>query len=155
MDVTQAKAAVETAQAAFDQAIEHSLGASLRYTALQTALAKAGIRPGDPIVAKIDAALAQASMKLWEARQARDAATEALQTAQRLAAAGPPLFEMQLALVQVHDAPLYERYQRERDAVEAAPDEPRRLRARYILGNTKQRILRFEVPAPPAEVASS
>jgi hypothetical protein len=112
---------------------------------------KRGLQPSDAIVGVIDKDLAAASMELWQARQARDQAADALQVAQR-----PPmklLLETQLELVRVHDAKLFARYEAELAAISEERDDEALWRARHILGNTKMAILRYQAQAP-SEVAS-
>jgi hypothetical protein len=148
MQVDEARAALQVAQQAFDEASEILLHACMRQAGLEMAL-KRGLQPSDTIVGAIDKDLASASMELWQARQARDQAADALQVAQR-----PPmklLLETQLKLVRVHDAKLFARHEAELAAISEARDDEALWRARHILGNTKMQILRYQAPS---EVAS-
>jgi hypothetical protein len=72
-----------------------SLQASGHMAALRVAMTSGSIRASDPICTEIDRELAQASLELWEARQARDIAAESLKVAET--PPRPPAFDVALA----------------------------------------------------------
>jgi len=145
-----ARAALYAAQAAFDAATEASLTACTRQAALNVALAKGGVRVGDPICAEIDQAVTHAALALSRRREALQGAHEALKTVERQANIPAPLFDRQLAMIRQQDPRLYARYQAELDAVANALDDEQRRNARHILGDTKRLILAYQ----PKEVSA-
>jgi hypothetical protein len=150
IEVEQAKTAYDAAMQAFDDAVERSIAACSRQAAVELGLRKGGLQHLDAIVAETDQQLAQAAVEVWQRREAVQAARDALQQAERDAAqAGQPTrWERQLALVQIHAPSLFQRYERDVQAVESAEGEAKD-KARYVLEHTRQEILRYQ---PPAEV---
>jgi hypothetical protein len=147
MELDAAQAALDAAQTTFEDATHALLQACIHQQALDLAL-KRGLRPGDAICHQIDKVLASASMRVWEARQARDAAAADLQAAET--PSKPETFPERLAWVRAHDPILSARYDRDLAKREQAQSADEISHADWNLARTRRAIRDYR---PPMEVA--
>lgn len=141
MDVEAAKVAYDVAVHAFDAAVEQSLAVCTRQCALEIAVKRGGMQLSDQSIQDTDRQLAACALAVRKAREARDAAAQALSTAGQ-----PSLWERQVALVKRHHPTLFARYEHERADVAAATDDDAKDRKDRVLAKTAYDITTYRLP---------